>query len=230
MNAIERDTLRRRVHLVLEGGQTGGLLGGIVEAVLIVLILLNVVGYTLQSVPAIRRPYWFDSMSFEVVSVAIFSVEYDLRLWTSVEDPIFGQYGPSRGRLSAAAQPLMVIDFLAIAPVYFALHSVRRSALPATGAARSGCLRSRAIRRRCPRWHRSSSTNGARCSARFLLLAAPRCSRPPACTGGRRGAAQGLRLDPHFHVVGDHDADHGGLWRRRAHHLAGPAGRRPSPW
>ena len=89
---------------MLEGGHAGGWLGGVVEAVLIVLILLNVIGFTLQSVPAIEHLYWFDLTALEIVSVAIFSVEYALRLWVSVEDPIMAELGPWRGRLRAAAK------------------------------------------------------------------------------------------------------------------------------
>ncbi len=110
--------MRRRVYLVLEGGQAGGWLGGSVEIGLIVLILLNVIAYTLQSVPQIEQPYWFDFDAFEIFSVAIFSVEYGLRLWTAAEDPIVGELGGWRGGLRAAARPLMVIDFFAIAPIY----------------------------------------------------------------------------------------------------------------
>jgi voltage-gated potassium channel len=115
------ESLRRHVYLVLEGGRAGGVLGGIVEVFLIVLILLNVIGFTLQSVAEVEHLFWFDLTALEIVSVAIFSVEYALRLWVSVEDPIMGEFGPWRGRLRAAGKPLMLIDFLAVAPVYFTM-------------------------------------------------------------------------------------------------------------
>ena len=121
MKIEPHEPLRRRVYLVLEGGRAGGLLGGFVEVFLIVLILLNVIGFTLQTVPSIERLYWFDLTALEIASVAIFTVEYALRLWVSVEDPIVGESGPWRGRLRAALKPQMVIDFLAFAPVYFTM-------------------------------------------------------------------------------------------------------------
>jgi len=111
--------LRRRVYLVLEGGHAGGPLGFAVEISLIILIILNVAAFTLQSVPSIRRPFWLDLEVFEVFSVAVFTVEYILRLWVSVEDPLVHEKGRWKGRLHAALKPLMVIDFLAVAPVYF---------------------------------------------------------------------------------------------------------------
>jgi len=114
-------TFRRRVYYVLEGGRAGGIAGGLVEAGLIALIALNVIAYSLQSVPAIEHLYWFDLSVFEVISVAIFSVEYILRIWVSVEDPLDGPKGWLRGRMSAAARPLMLIDFIAIAPTYLSL-------------------------------------------------------------------------------------------------------------
>jgi voltage-gated potassium channel len=112
-------SIRRRVYLVLEGGHAGGLPGTMVETFLIVLIVLNVAAFTIQSVPSIRRPFWLDLELFEVVSVAIFSVEYILRLWVSVEDPLIREQGRWHGRLYAALKPLMLIDFFAVAPVYF---------------------------------------------------------------------------------------------------------------
>jgi voltage-gated potassium channel len=112
-------TLRRRVYLVLEGGPAHGRLGALVEAFLIVLIILNVIAFSLQSVPSIRQPYWLDLEVFEIFSVAVFSVEYLLRLWVSVEDPLIRVMGRWRGRFHAALKPVMMIDFLAVAPVYF---------------------------------------------------------------------------------------------------------------
>ncbi|MGB8601415.1 MAG: cyclic nucleotide-gated ion channel [Rhizomicrobium sp.] len=113
--------LRRKLYLILEGGHVGGPIGMIVEVGLILLILLNVVGFTLESVPSIDKPYWLDLKLFEAISVLIFTIEYVLRLWVSVEDPILQQKGPWRGRFAAATKPTMVIDFLAVAPVYFSL-------------------------------------------------------------------------------------------------------------
>ncbi|HUO97809.1 MAG TPA: cyclic nucleotide-gated ion channel [Rhizomicrobium sp.] len=112
-------SLRRRVYLVLEGGPASGMLGGLVEAFLIILIILNVLAFTVQSVPSIRRPYWLDLEVFEIFSVAVFTVEYVLRLWVSMEDPLLHEMGRWRGRFAAATKPLMLIDFFAIAPVYF---------------------------------------------------------------------------------------------------------------
>jgi voltage-gated potassium channel len=118
--AVDRyQKLRRRVYLVLEGGPAHGLLGGVVETFLIVLIIANVVAFTLQSVPSVRQPYWLDLKVFEVFSVAVFTIEYALRLWVSIEDPLVREKGRWRGRLVAALKPTMIIDFLAVAPVYF---------------------------------------------------------------------------------------------------------------
>ena len=111
--------LRRRVYLVLEGGPAHGRWGSIVEAFLVVLIIANVVAFTLQSVPSIRQPYWFDLEAFEVFSVAVFTIEYIVRLWISIEDPLVREKGRWHGRFAAALTPAMVIDFFAVAPVYF---------------------------------------------------------------------------------------------------------------
>jgi len=116
-----RESIRRRVFVALEGSHAGGGPGTIIEITLIALIITNVIGYTLQSVPAIERHFWRQLIGFEFVSVAIFTVEYVLRLWAAPEDPLVPQGGPLMSRLRYALKPLMVIDFLAFAPAYLAL-------------------------------------------------------------------------------------------------------------
>jgi voltage-gated potassium channel len=111
--------LRRGVYLVLEGGPAHGAFGTIVEVFLIVLIIANVVAFSLASVPSIRKPYWLDLEVFEIFSVAVFTIEYILRLWVAIEDPLIREEGRWKGRLKAALRPTLLIDFLAVAPVYF---------------------------------------------------------------------------------------------------------------
>ncbi|MDE3115969.1 MAG: ion transporter [Pseudomonadota bacterium] len=109
---------RHRIYVVLEGGRASGVSGAIVDGALIALILANVLAYTLQSVPAIEHAYLGDLVEFEFVSVAIFSIEYALRLWSAVEDPLLAHHSAGRGRLAYALRPMMLIDFLAFAPSY----------------------------------------------------------------------------------------------------------------
>ncbi len=113
-----RESFRRRVFVALEGSHAGGEIGTFIEVTLIALIVTNVVAYTLQSVPAIERHFWRQLIGFEIVSVAIFTIEYALRLWTAPEDPLVPEGGPLKSRLRYALKPMMVIDFLAIAPAY----------------------------------------------------------------------------------------------------------------
>lgn len=98
----------------------GGPLGSAVEVTLIALIALNVIAYTLQSMPQFDFEYDLPLRIFEFVSIAAFTLEYFLRLWTAPEHPSVRERGPIVGRFYFASQPLMVIDLLAIAPALLA--------------------------------------------------------------------------------------------------------------
>jgi voltage-gated potassium channel len=114
-------SLRRRVYIVLEGGGAAGFTGWIVETGLIVLIIANVIAFTLQSVPQVRHavPHFF--LPFEYFSIGIFTIEYLTRLWCAPEDPLFGDRGPVGGRIAYALRPMMLIDLIAVLPAYLAL-------------------------------------------------------------------------------------------------------------
>lgn len=122
MTTIEEHAVapRHRAYVILEGGRSGGILGHVVEVLLVSLIVGNVAAYTLQSIP------WFDNQFspffsiFESVSVVVFTIEYIARVWTAPEDPTVAR-GKRWPRLSFALRPMMVIDFISFAPAYVAL-------------------------------------------------------------------------------------------------------------
>ncbi|HEY1706652.1 MAG TPA: cyclic nucleotide-gated ion channel [Rhizomicrobium sp.] len=109
---------REWTFAVLEEGQIDSFAGRAIEVFLIALILANVAAVALETVAAINAR--FDSLfdAFEKVSIAIYTVEYLLRVWAAVEDPRIGALGPIRGRIAFVLRPLMIVDFLAFAPSY----------------------------------------------------------------------------------------------------------------
>ena len=116
-----RESLRARLHHVLEGGHMAGTPGAVLELFLITLIVSNVAAAALETVPSVFARYGGALRAFEYFSVAVFTIEYALRLWTAPEDPRFRKTRLLKARLRYALQPLMIIDFLAIAPSYLGL-------------------------------------------------------------------------------------------------------------
>jgi len=107
--------LRRQFFNLLEMREVNNLwLGRLLNALLLLLILINVLAVVLESVEEYRAEYYIWFWHLEVSSVAIFTIEYLSRLWVCVEDPRFGRGW--RGRLRYALSPLALIDLLAILP------------------------------------------------------------------------------------------------------------------
>ncbi|VAW04682.1 Potassium voltage-gated channel subfamily KQT; possible potassium channel, VIC family [hydrothermal vent metagenome] len=116
MAAIKK-TQRRKIFELIEMGLSGNRAAGLFDGFMIWLIILNVVAVSLDTVPEITRQYHHELMIFEIISLVIFTVEYILRIWVSVEyRPRPDEKGKTRFRLAFITSPLMIIDFLAIAP------------------------------------------------------------------------------------------------------------------
>jgi voltage-gated potassium channel len=115
-----RESVRHSVHVVLEAGRSSGRAGLAFEVFLIALIIANAVAVSLDSVSTLEAAYGRYFQYFEDISVAIFTLEYILRVWTASEDPRFSE-NPVGDRLRYVIQPYMLIDFIAIAPAYVAL-------------------------------------------------------------------------------------------------------------
>ena len=79
--------LRRRVHDVLEVAQSDQPFSRFVDFGLIGLITLNVLAIIIESIDAIGTAYRAHFDMFELISVAIFTLEYLSRVWVCIDDP-----------------------------------------------------------------------------------------------------------------------------------------------
>jgi voltage-gated potassium channel len=115
---------RHQVYAILEGGQRGYPLGRAFDIALVIVILINVAAIVFSTVDSLA-PWWYELFSvIEDVTVATFTVEYVLRLWTAVEDPRLIHQHPVIGRLRYMRSPLAVIDLVAILPFYIHMLAV----------------------------------------------------------------------------------------------------------
>ncbi|OGP59997.1 MAG: potassium channel protein [Deltaproteobacteria bacterium RBG_13_61_14] len=83
---------------------------------IVTLILLNVLAVISETVKSIETEYSGILHIFEVFSVAVFTVEYLLRVWLATCDKRY--QGKIIGRLKFLVSPLALIDLLAILPFY----------------------------------------------------------------------------------------------------------------
>ncbi|CAL8981357.1 cyclic nucleotide-binding domain-containing protein [Rhodoplanes serenus] len=118
---IEKRTgdLRRRVHDVLEHGTGSDRTSLAVDRALVVLIMLNLVGVVLESVPEIDAVWHSAFVAIEIVSLVVFSVEYGLRVWSAPENPPWRSLSPGQARRRYVTSPVGIIDLLAILPFWF---------------------------------------------------------------------------------------------------------------
>ena len=112
------DRLRKRIYRVLEENEDRGLFARPCDAFLMALIIANAIAVVMETVPDISATHTLAFRVFEIVSVAVFTVEYGLRLWIAPEDPAWSSGGAARARLRHAISPLGIIDLLAILPFY----------------------------------------------------------------------------------------------------------------
>lgn len=102
--------MRKRIRELLDGRSSTA--ARVIDGFIVVLILLSCTSVILETLPKLSaeaRP-WL--RRFEIFSVAIFSVEYILRV-SSAEKP-----------LRKACEPMVIIDLLAILPFYVGLFAI----------------------------------------------------------------------------------------------------------
>ncbi len=115
------ETFKARLYKILEAGHSHDWQSRAFEGVMATLIVLNVIAFSIETVPAIHDRHAVFFRLFDLGSIIIFSIEYAARLWVCTEHPPFRGLSPWRARLKFARSPLMIVDFLAIAPFYLGM-------------------------------------------------------------------------------------------------------------
>lgn len=106
---------KQYVYSLLTVGE-GQRLARVIDWLIAGLIILNVLAVALATVDGIFRRYRWVFYTLEVLSVAVFTIEYGLRLWSAT---VLEDYSrPVVGRLRFASRPYLLVDLLAIAPFY----------------------------------------------------------------------------------------------------------------
>ena len=109
-------TFRQKVHALVFPSPYGGTMQHIFEVFIAVWVLLSVMAVILESVKSIHYILHLQFVILDAVAVAIFTVEYFMRLYSCVEEP--GYKGAVMGRFRQAKSPSTVIDFLAVLPFF----------------------------------------------------------------------------------------------------------------
>ncbi len=123
VNAQSR-TLRWRVFQALETAKDQSGISRFVDYFLITLIGGSVLAVILESMPSMEARYAEAFSLFEIFTVSVFSVEYLLRLWSSVEGEWSSGRTPFQARLRYISSFHAVIDVIAILPFYLLLFGL----------------------------------------------------------------------------------------------------------
>ncbi len=114
--------LRKRTAELLEQGVYEDRPSRLLNLFLILLISLNVVAIVLESVNSIYARFGQAFRLFEVFSVAVFTVEYLARVWSSIDHEEIRDSRPILGRIRYMLTPIALVDLIAILPFYLSLY------------------------------------------------------------------------------------------------------------
>lgn len=115
-------TLRRRWYELLETSREEDTVSRIVDIFLVLLICLNIMAVILESVDSYKAEFYDYFNYFERFSVAVFTIEYFLRLWSIVEKHSLNQNinntSHFKQRIRYIFSPMAIVDLLSILPFY----------------------------------------------------------------------------------------------------------------
>src|SRR5687768_5330601 len=110
---------RARIHALLDAPANASLAAHRVRATIVALIVLSTAAVVAESVPALATRWGAVFATIDVVAGVVFTVEYVLRLYACTADPAYAH--PVTGRLRYALRPVMVLDLLAVLPLFLGM-------------------------------------------------------------------------------------------------------------
>jgi voltage-gated potassium channel len=114
-------TWRARFDHILAPAENPPWLARLVNAILVALVLLSVVGAVVETLDELAPKIAWLLRLVEALAVAVMAVEYALRLWVAPEREAIGTREPWRARLHYVTSFVGLIDLFAVLPAIVAL-------------------------------------------------------------------------------------------------------------
>jgi voltage-gated potassium channel len=108
--------IRHRIYQIIEVAHNHDSASRYFDIFMMALITTNVLVVMLETVQGLHEHYLAAFALFDTISVAIFTVEYILRIWVITVSAAYRR--PVVGRIRYALTPLAIIDLVAIIPFY----------------------------------------------------------------------------------------------------------------
>jgi voltage-gated potassium channel Kch len=117
-------TFRQKIHAIVFTSPHGGKMHDLFQGFIGIWVLIAVFAVVMESVQSVSYILNVEFVILDAVAVAIFTMEYCLRIYSCVEEP--GFKGAVSGRLKQAKTTSTMIDLLAILPFFLEvlLHDV----------------------------------------------------------------------------------------------------------
>ena len=110
--ATPRRGWRWQVHLWFDHGAGDDLVATVIHRALVVLICANVLAIVLESVPTLAARFGPGFELLERISLAVFTVEYVIRIWIAPEHARYRGLSATRARLAYLRSFPAIIDLL----------------------------------------------------------------------------------------------------------------------
>jgi len=109
-------TFRQKIHALVFESPYGGKLQGIFDTFIGVWVIISVLAVVLESIHSVSYLINVEFVILDTLAVAVFTVEYLMRIYACVEEPRY--HNAFLGRFKQARNPATVIDLLAILPFF----------------------------------------------------------------------------------------------------------------
>ncbi|MBL7048782.1 MAG: ion transporter [Nitrospira sp.] len=113
---MNKNKIKKRVNEILDKSSDNDFPSRIFDIFIVTLIAINVVCVILETVQSIHAEYYHLFIILDTISIAVFIIEYILRVWSCTVHEKFSR--PVIGRLRFMVTPMAIIDLLAIVPFF----------------------------------------------------------------------------------------------------------------
>ena len=107
-------TFKQKIYALLNPTDTSGTLHELVDNFIVFWVVISVLQVVFESVESVQYVLNLEFLVLDAVAVAIFTLEYLLRVYSCVEDPRYS--GKFIGRMRYVSSFNAIIDFLAVIP------------------------------------------------------------------------------------------------------------------